>query len=186
VAAYDVNGYESEAVKAARTVIHLNDGWNMVSIPVIQADTAVDYALESVFGLYDFVETFDGQDDTWHSLAGDLTHVDHTQGLWVHMAAPGDLMAAGRVPTLTPIQLNASGSGWNFVGFPAFVPVSPETAFGTLWDTGQVDAVEYFNGSTWLQLKDVRPSYINDLGLMGPPQAYWVHVTLDCVWTLTN
>ena len=74
--------------------VDLNDGWNLVSFPLIPADTSIEQVLSSISGQWDIVEYYNASDtnDHWKTYAtfkpaslNDLWNLDNTMGFWLHV-----------------------------------------------------------------------------------------------------
>ncbi|MCK4756987.1 MAG: exo-alpha-sialidase [Thermoplasmata archaeon] len=162
--------------------ITLNEGWNLISTPLIQSDESLDKALENITGKWDYMLWYDASDSTdhWKTNAtfkpqqlNDLLCLDRTMALWINITEPDvNLTVRGIVPSSTTITLYA---GWNFVGYPT---QTTETVANALWGTG-ADKVEVFNASTPYNLQAVDATYV-----MKPGEGYWVHVVADSVWVV--
>ena len=133
----------------------------------------------------DYVLYYDATDagDHWKSYAtfkpsslNDLWDIDHTLGFWLRTTTDTNFTVYGLLPGNVDISLYA---GWNMVGYP----VQDDTNYtvGDLkFDTG-ADIVEGYNSSAPYEISVLSDSYVLKKG-----EAYWVHMTSDMVWTLTN
>ena len=160
--------------------ISLIAGWNLISIPLEQADTSLTTVLNSIDGHYDVLKYYDiiDKNDPWKTYrigasTNDLFDIDHTMGIWIHMLNATILVVEGAEPISTNITLYA---GWNLVGYPT-LDDSMEVA-NALWGTG-ADRVEVFDPASPYLIKEAEPDY-----LMQPGEGYWVHVIVDTVWTI--
>ncbi|KYK26458.1 MAG: hypothetical protein AYK23_02980 [Candidatus Proteinoplasmatales archaeon SG8-5] len=159
--------------------ITLDEGWNLVSLPLEQPDESIDQALSSIAGQWDCIRTYNAITGTWESNStyapnqlNDLSTLNHKQGFWINITEPGGttLTVSGPIPTSTSIDLYA---GWNLVGYPSLVN---ETVANALWGTG-ADTVMVCDTSEPYHIREVDPMY-----LMTPGEGYWVHVPFDTVW----
>jgi hypothetical protein len=187
VRAVDGSGQnDSNTFTVGKFVIPLVAGWNSASVPFIQADTSISSVLSSISGFYNIVQSYNAFEGSWHSTSDDLTHIDRTMGLWIHMKEARNLVLVGEVPTSTTIELSAANGGWNFIGYPSFLekPVD-EVLFS---NTGFYDAVRVYYGDDttdhWKHYEITKPPELNDLDLMKPGYGYWVHVTMDYPFTI--
>jgi hypothetical protein len=186
VRAVDGSGQnDSNTFTVGKFVIPLVKGWNMVSVPLIQVDTSLNSVLSSISGFYNIVQHYNAFHGQWHSTSDDLTHVDRTMALWIHMKQAKNLVLVGEVPTSTSIELTVANGGWNFIGYPSFY--EKPVADVLLSNTGFYDAVQVYYGHDtedhWKHYEIAKPPELNDLDLMKPGYGYWVHVTQD--YTLT-
>ncbi|MCK4757030.1 MAG: exo-alpha-sialidase [Thermoplasmata archaeon] len=163
--------------------ITLNEGWNLISSPLIQRDESLDVVLENISGKWDYILAYNSTDpDHWKSNdiskpgpLNDLTEIDHTIGFWINITEPGgcNLTLSGIIPTNTQIPLKA---GWNLVGYPTLnnsVTVG-EAFFGT-----GATRVEVCNTSQAYNQMEVMSTYI-----MRPGEGYWVKVPADSIWVV--
>jgi len=174
--------------KAGKSVNALGAGWNMISVPLVQVNTSISAVLTTIGGNYAVAEWYDASDDTWHDTNGDLMDVDRTMALWVYMNVADDMVTVGRVPTATSIQLNASGSGWNFVGYPSLADRGVANALSPI--DGYWEAVQHYDASDpsdhWKHNNTAKPAYMNDLDTMTIGSGYWLRVNTDCTWTISG
>ena len=124
---------------------------------------------------------YDGTTKIWKSFssagAQTFTNIDNTMGVWLWLTANGGdqaltLSSYAAIPASTGIQLYA---GWNMVGYPC---ANPSWASATL--PAEADMVSVYSNVTpfvqdYSDLSAVTMSHGN---------AYWVHVTADCTWTI--
>jgi len=162
--------------------ITLNEGWNLVSLPLKQSNESIAVVLSSINGKWDYLQAYDPlAPEPWKTYAtfkpsqlNELQSLNHRMGFWINVTEPGGttLTISGPIPTSTSINLYA---GWNLVGYPSLVN---ETVANALWGTG-ADKVMVCDTSKPYHIKEVGPSY-----LMKPGEGYWVHVPFDITWTI--
>jgi hypothetical protein len=159
--------------------ISLQEGWNLISLPLEQSDESIDQVLSSITGKWDYIRTYDALTGTWESNSSympyqlnDFSALNHKQGFWINITEPGGtiLTCSGYDPPSTTISLYA---GWNLVGYPS---LTNEIVGNALWGTG-ADKVMVCDTSEPYHIKDVGPTY-----LMKPGEGYWVHVPADSTW----
>jgi hypothetical protein len=170
-----VNAYFTPNVK----YLNLTSGWNLVSLPLIQSNTAITSVLSSISGSYDSVKYFNAQDktDPWKSYrvgraSNDLTNIDHRMAVWIHTTAPCMLSIYGNIPTSTSISLYA---GWNLVGYPT---LDTNQLVSTAFAGTGYDIVEGYQATS---------PYVKVLvagDKVVPGNGYWIHVPADTVWTI--
>jgi len=161
--------------------ITLNEGWNLISTPLIQRDESIDNVLENITGKWDYIQAYDSINGTWLSNAtfkpdqlNDLKSLNHKMAFWINITEPGGtvLTVSGPIPDSTTISLYA---GWNLVGYPS---LTTETVANALWGTG-ADKVEKFDSLAPYRISEVGPTYV-----MKPGEGYWIHVPADTVWII--
>lgn len=164
--------------------IFLDQGWNLISLPLIQADDSIDQVLRTIDGQWDFIRIYDPLDpEPWKSNAtfkpdqlNDFDTLNQTQGFWIDITtASATLTVTGTEPVTTNIPLYA---GWNLVGYPSFLQKQIQIA---LAGTGYDRPVEGFDISEPYDIKQLPDTY-----MMKPGEAYWVHVPADTVWAVNN
>ena len=167
--------------------IPLEKGWNLISIPIVPANTAIGTVLGSQVAGGNLTAVWSYQNGKWLSstfsggkLSGSLTSMQDGFGYWIYMTKPDNLFVVGSVfPPLpsTPPSYTL-GVGWNLVGFKPQPAVGPETVGAYLSSiTEKINANSvwvYDNPSgSWIRAD---PSYV-----LHPGQAFWVLVTTSTI-----
>ncbi|MCK4266915.1 MAG: hypothetical protein KAX31_06510, partial [Thermoplasmata archaeon] len=164
--------------------IPLSTGWNLVSLPLVQNDTAISTVLDSISGQWDYAIWYDAYDDAdhWKSYAtfkppalNQLQDADHTMGLWLSVTGPCTLNVEGEIPENTTINLRA---GWNLVGYPCLVD---QPAVDTL--PSEVDMVALADEMEPYLIRDV---YDISTVTLRTGEGYWLRSTADVIWTVEN
>jgi hypothetical protein len=163
--------------------IPLVEGWNLVSLPLMQANTRIEQVLASIAGQWDYAMAYvPGAADPWKSNhvarpdeLDDLFNLDHTMGFWLRATQAGvTLNVAGTSPTSTQILLH---TGWNLIGYPARDDAT--------YTVGQLRAA---TGATIVEGFDVGAEYrtrtLPDTQVMKRGEGYWVQVLSDTTWTV--
>lgn len=127
--AFDVAASDS----AISHTFSLNPGWNLVSLPLIPADSDITVLLDSISASIISVWSYDAATGTWSSYvpgapSNSLTDMVDGQGYWINLDAEeattltvnGSLMPPGGT-TLPPSY--AVVEGWNLIGFKSTLPV---------------------------------------------------------------
>lgn len=156
-------------------------GWNLVSIPLVPASSAITNVLASIAGKYDLVQAYIG--GAWRSYSpttgGDLTTIGTTMGFWLHATQPCTLVVVGEAPSSTSIAL---APGWNLIGWPSDNATPVATALAGI--AGSYDAVYGFDATDgtdpWKLYGPSLPSYANDLALVDTGRGYWIRATSAC------
>ncbi|MCK4267041.1 MAG: hypothetical protein KAX31_07145, partial [Thermoplasmata archaeon] len=170
---------------AVTFTIPITAGWNLISVPFIQADTSVTSVLDDDGGntFWNYVQCYDAADgDHWKTYAtfkpssvNDLADIDNKMGVWVHITDPGTdnaLATTGAPPSSTDITLLA---GWNLVGYPCLEGKSVADALAGV----PYDGIECFDEGAAYRLTTMLPTE-----MMEPGNGYWIKVTSDCLWTI--
>jgi hypothetical protein len=182
VRAVDGSGQnDSNTITLGKFVIPLVKSWNMVSIPFIQTDTSLSSVLSSITGLYNMVMFYNASDGKWHTSSSDLTDIDRTMALWIHMTETSNLVLIGEVPTTTTIELTSAHGGWNFISYPSFTQRTLDDVLSSI--TGAYDAVRSYENQDlidpWKNFHIDKPAQMNDLEFMKPGCGYWIYVKLN-------
>jgi parallel beta-helix repeat protein len=167
--------------------IVLKQGWNLISIPLIQIDTSLDCVLESINGSYDAVQWYNisKSSDSWKhyhiskpSHLNDLEGIDHTMGFWIHITPPGDTIFLYNGTQPTSNQSIILHPGWNIVGYPSLSIKNRTTALNNLNYGTDIDAVWTFDAATQTWQKEGPTDYF-ELG-----RGYWIHSKVTKVWVV--
>ena len=168
---------QTQAAKFTRYIVR---GLNLVSFPLIPSDGDVNVVLQTVH--HDIHWLYDSPNHTWKSsvkskpYSQGLGSMNNTMGMWVNVTTNSNFTVAGIVPTETTIYLKA---GWNLIGFPSF-----NSTYSLVDLKAQTGAtrVEGYDASA--------PPYflrkLQDSDTLQAGQGYWVYLTQDTTWTLTN
>jgi parallel beta-helix repeat protein len=167
------------------TLLDLEPGWNLISLPRIQSDNNLPTALQSIEGQYDAVQWYNVSDnnDPWKhnhiskpSDLNDLNNVNHTMGLWVHITDPGGTTLVVFGDVLTSTQDIALYPGWNLVGYPSTTDKIRISALNNIFFDTDVDAIWTYNATTqtW---KEITASDDFEVG-----RGYWIHSKVTKTW----
>jgi subtilisin family serine protease len=157
--------------------IHLVEGWNLISLPLIPVHPAIEVVLAAIRGDVIVVAHYDAENEVWkvYPKVPDLpllTEMRDGRGYWIAMARDATLTVSGHVmpppgvgPRFYPVVY-----GWNHIGFASTIPMKAEDYLGravadvfvTMW--GFDPAVE----GGWFEVK------LTDL--LQPGRGYWLSV----------
>jgi hypothetical protein len=166
------------------STVHLEPGWNLVSLPLRPDVAAANSILSSLEDQYDVAYAWDAHARRWLSFfpgrGGSLELLDETRGFWVHTKREAALSVIGERTETVSLPLV---EGWNLIGYPQEQPLPVAEALASI--DGRYDAVyswDTTDGGSWR-------FYIPALGIgtlqeLTPGRAYWVHATADAVLTL--
>ncbi len=165
--------------KVGKVVNYLSEGWNLISIPLIQVNTSREYVLQTIEGNYTSVFGYHAGKSRpwlhWHrdkpNKFNDVIEIDHEEGYYIDMINPDHLVVVGKVPTNIQIQLKA---GWNLVGYPSLTERTRDDALSSI--AGMYNKVCFYNTTT------EKEETIGPDDIMAPGYGYWIHATSDCVW----
>ena len=167
--------------------IDLEYGWNLLSIPLIQADTNIGTVLSSISGDYNAVSWYYSSDisDHWkHNHAtkppnlNDLSDIDHTMGFWIFITAPGGVLYQFPGTQPTENQTITLKPGWNLVGYPSKTGYDRTKSLNNLTFGTHVDSIWTFN-STSQQWEEVEEFDYFEYG-----RGYWINAKVECTWEI--
>jgi len=165
--------------------IYLYEGWNLISIPLIQSNTSIISVLQSIDGKYDAVQRYNSSDknDPWKhhhiskpSLLNDLNEITHEIGFWVHITTPGGTLFS--YDGIRPIQNQTIHlcSGWNLVGYPSLSNKNRTAALNNLTYDVDIDSILTYDATTHMW-EEIGPSDYFEIG-----RGYWVHAKAEKNW----
>jgi hypothetical protein len=153
--------------------IELDEGWNLISLPLIPLDESIEVVLAGIMDDVKGVWYWDGSWDSFKPGAPyDLEEMEDGKAYWINMEEAGTLKIAGtkmpeggELPPAYDVVV-----GWNMVGFKSTaVNITVENYLaGTKYTR-----IYYFDGGTWF----VIPGTAYDSTYMVPGLGYWVAFT---------
>jgi len=168
-----------------KNFMFLYEGWNLISLPLVQSDTDVGAVLSPITGFYKTIQYYNSSDiaDPWkHNCTTkpqhlkDFDSIDLLIGFWIFITEPGGVLFEYSGTQLGAPQSIPLNKGWNMVGFPSSSNKNLTAALNNLTFGLEVDAIYTFDAATqtW---EAVGPGDDFEIG-----RGYWVHATQDCVW----
>lgn len=165
--------------KVGKVVNYLTEGWNLISIPLVQENTSREYVLQTLDSNYSAIQGYHAGKSRpwlhWHrdkpNFFNDIIEVNHEYGYYIDMLKADHLVVAGKVPNSPQISLTA---GWNLVGYPSLTDRTSDDALSSI--SGMVNNVYFYNVTTDID------EVLGPFDTMNPEFGYWVHVTTYCVW----
>lgn len=177
----DLGAYERQQ---GNVLVSLAAGWNLASIPLVPASTAIADVLASIAGKYTIVHAWDAAAQGWRTYdpalppeASTLHALDEKTAFWILMAEAATLTVDGAPPATTDQTLYA---GWNLVAYPSATPRPVGEALTSI--AGMYTVVwAYYAGEPqlWRHYDPAAP-FGNDLAEMTPGRGYWVRATEPC------
>jgi hypothetical protein len=163
----------------------LEEGWNLISIPLRLSENDITTLLQPIDNKYDAVQWFDSTDnpDHWKHFHiskpvsfNDLNHINESNGFWINITEPG-----GTTLTIIDNELTTSPNislykGWNLVGYPSLTNHNRTVGLNTLEFGKDVDTIQWFNATskTWHFMEE---NHSFEIG-----KGYWIHTKSNCVW----
>lgn len=159
----------------------LNQGWNLISLPIQPSTGAAAGILNEIEGDYDILWSFTNGTWKWYEAqdrdGSSAAEIVPGIGYWIKMRQARSINLEGEVLTRT-VPL---GAGWNLVGFNSTEPISLQDAIRSIADK-LIVIWSYQNGS-WKVFDNTEPG-IGDLNTMEPGFGYWIKTTGECIWAL--
>jgi hypothetical protein len=155
--------------------IELNKGWNLISLPLVPANSAIQNVLSLLLkdGLLESVWAYDAETKTWHSYAPgappDLTTMVDGKGYFIKVKAYNVLIVQGTeqpAPPATPRVYHVV-PGWNLIGYKR---LDESNVSDYLSGVDYIRVYTFINGQYIL----VRPDEDMEPGL-----GYWVAVKTE-------
>ncbi|MBU4143560.1 MAG: S8 family serine peptidase [Candidatus Thermoplasmatota archaeon] len=162
------------------------NSWVFVSFPSAMSgniETILDDAAAGDDGTnWTVAKTYDNLNKRWltyrvGSTTNTFTNIDNMMGVWLWITDNGgdqELTLSSYAANSTVNVLINLYAGWNLVGYPTATSRAETTTLPT-----QADMVSVWQAAT---------PYISDhakgADMMVAGNAYWVRVTVDCVWTV--
>lgn len=164
----------------------LYEGWNLISIPLIQQDTDIITVLSSLNGDYDTVQWYNTSDssDPWKQYDTvkpphliDLGSIDHTMGFWIHITEPGGVQFENPGTQPAQNQLISLHPGWNLVGYPSLRRNCKRQALGNLVYGADIESIWTYNANmqNWEELDEWSDFF-------EPGKGYWIYAVNECIW----
>ena len=158
--------------------IPLSAGWNLISLPLVPANSALAKIFASQIANNQFVIAWGFNNGQWRSYAngkGTLTSIQDGSGYWVDVSQATTLYVTGSIipQTSTPPSYQLS-PGWNLVGFKPQPTIQNENIAAYLSSINgkyQTNSVWVYDNSsaTWMRTDS---SYT-----LEPGQAIWIYMT---------
>jgi parallel beta-helix repeat protein len=162
----------------------LKQGWNLISIPLLQDNQDLTKVLEMIDGYYDAVQWFNitNKDDHWmhykegKSFGNDLFELNETMGFWIHITQPGDTIFLYNGTQPIQNQTIPLHPGWNIVGYPSLTSYNRTEGLNNLTFDDHVDAIWSYNAATqkWEEM--------GELDYFEIGKGYYIHVKSECEW----
>lgn len=161
-------------------------GWNLISIPVLLTDNALDVALQSIEGQYESIWMYDSTESEWKryivngpAFLNNLDAIDPGKSYWIEATEATFLTLDGDIVDDEAILLNP---GWNLVGYNCLT--AKERAAALVSIDGNYDSAWTYIASEedWKRHIPVGPEFLNDLDTMFTGDGYWIDALITCSW----
>lgn len=173
-----------EPYKPMENYTILKQGWNLISIPLVQTDQSLRRVLATIDGWYDAVQWYDiiDSNDPWKHqkilkpFGNDLMVLNETMGFWINVTQPGETIYRYEGIQQTSNQTITLHPGWNMVGYPSFTSHNRTQGLNNLTFNTHVDSIWTYNATT-KKWKELGPS-----DYFEPCMGYWIHAKTKCEW----
>ncbi|UCG68296.1 MAG: FG-GAP repeat protein [Thermoplasmata archaeon] len=162
----------------------LTQGWNLISIPLIQQEQGITKVIQSIDGYYNALQWYNVTDnlDPWtdyttiKSFGNDLYKLNETMGFWIYITKPGETIFLYNGTQPNSNQTIQFHPGWNMVGYPSLTNHNRTAGLNNLTFGMEVDAIQWYDASTktWHDM--------NENDYFEPGKGYWVHSKVECKW----
>jgi hypothetical protein len=171
----------------------MEQGWNLISVPVRLVNNSPDAALKSIDGHYSSVWAYERTDDAtdgqWRRCIADappwlsdLETIEAGKGYWIRMTDSTPLILDGDQVADEPVPLK---QGWNLVGYNYLTEQSLEKA---------LPSEDYSYNSVWTyDARDrqwkrciVGAESLSNLKAMEPGKGYWVDAKVSHTWNVSE
>jgi parallel beta-helix repeat protein len=165
--------------------IHLQEGWNLISIPLIQSNTSLKSVLRSIDGDYDAVQIYNStnNNDFWkhHHVSkaahvNDLNGITNKIGFWIDITTPGGTLFTYRGTPLTQNQSIILYQGWNLVSFPSLEDRNRTQGLNNINFPGDVDSIWTHN------VRSQKWEEIGESDYFETGRGYWIHSKVQKTW----
>lgn len=160
--------------------IHLNRGWNLISIMIEPLDSNI---LSVLLPIKDFCISVWSYDKSWKYYIfgvqdpGSLRNMEPGKGYWINVNAETDLVINGNALSNPLIALI---TGWNLVGYNYPDPKPTLDALTSIIEYYQ-SAWGYESQKGWSKFIKGASDEMNNLDELRPGFGYWINVTQDCI-----
>ncbi len=172
---------DNEGVCLYDSSIILSSGWNLISLPLRQADTDIESVLSSIVNKYESVWAY--INGGWYSydpgqpFFSDLSTLEAGIGYWIKMNEPAELLINGSDPSRN-ISLS---DGWNLVGYNETSVMAVDTALDLI--AGQYHSIWAYVNGQWKSYNPNQP-FFSDLSTLTPGMGYWIKASEASTWIL--
>lgn len=168
--------------------IPLAEGWNLVSLPLVPLDTAIEAVLASISGTYAAVLSTDPITGEWLYYFPGVSYpqstlglLDERSGFWILMLSPATLTLSGSPPGTTQQTLR---KGWNLIAYPSGQTRPVAQALTSI--SGHYRVVYGYDAqtNTWMRYAPGVPAWANTLPQLEGGHAYLIDADGDCTLTI--
>jgi hypothetical protein len=166
--------------------INLNQGWNLISMPLQPVSTNIIAVLAGIKGKYTGVWTLRDDRSTYKgyfpstNTPDELFTMEAGTGYWVYMRVPARLCITGTLPGATAIELLP---GWNIVGFNGTAAVPTSRALTSV--AGKITGIWGWNSAAnkFQANLESRPN-VTEVPIMEPGKGYLIYAKERVTWIL--
>jgi beta-lactamase superfamily II metal-dependent hydrolase len=159
--------------------IPLNEGWNLISIPLVPDDSSVEAVTADISGNFTTIYGYDNSAKAWKGyvpgVGGLLSTMEECKGYWINMMEADTLTVWGvsATPPISYSDIPLSG-GWNLISIP-LVPDDSSVEAVTADISGNFTIIYGYDNSTKVWIGYV-PGIGGLLSTMEECKGYWINM----------
>jgi hypothetical protein len=179
-------GRNTRSNETVEFTLYLEQGWNLVSIPLNLSNTSLTSVLQSIDGEYTSLSYYDSSNyaDPWkhHNVLkpanlNDLHDLQPNMGFWIYITKhqrKNLTISDKKFTTNLDITLHR---GWNLVGYPCLQSFYRTYALNNIEYGQELDSIQYFDAKTktWHEIASGDS--------FEPGRGYYFHLKTDIIWT---
>jgi N-acetylneuraminic acid mutarotase len=162
-------------------LIFLAQGWNLISLPVQPANTAMASALSGISGSYDVVWGYPNQSWSYYDpndpSGSTLPTMEAGNGYWIYMTVPWNLSVSGSAPSSSLSLL----SGWNLIGYGGASCADVSSILSPI--SSRLPVLWGYQDRAW-KVYDPKDAQGSTLTQLCPGLGYWLKVSEATTCTL--
>jgi len=159
--------------------ISLNQGWNLISIPLNLSNNSIDYIFSSIENNYSKILTYNSSDigNEWRIYdknnlnKSNLENIEMQNGIWIQMLQNGTLSLSGTA--INNITYNLK-QGLNLISYPLLNEKNTSVVFSQI--NSSLNNVLSYEDNNWLSYSPLKNELLNTLKKVKPGFGYLVNV----------
>ena len=151
----------------------LNQGWNLISIPLNLTNWTLPAPLTSIEGNYSKIFSYIGKN--WMELKNGSA-INETIGMWIKMLEDDTLELEGNEIKNATFNMD---KGWNLIGYPSLSAYPINESMKNV----NFSNILAYESSKWLSYNKNKPAQFNTLKNLTPGYGYWVNINEGVNWS---
>jgi hypothetical protein len=152
--------------------IHLHEGWNLFSIPLMPENTSLDAVLKEIKDKYIAIYTYEFDWEyrvyAYGRTFGCLREIKPEKGYWIKMKENANLTIHGSILKNPQIFLHP---GWNLIGYPS---LSKKPLNEVVIQVNPLYTAIYTYEEDWVYKVEAYERWFGNLNEMKPGKGYWI------------